>query len=119
MSTIRPAAVAGLFYPDDPATLKRTIADLLASARVTTSLRPPKALIVPHAGYIYSGPVAASAYARLDALRGRIRRVVLLGPTHRVYVRGLALPEAERFATPLGEVELDREGMQQLKDLPQ
>ena len=119
MSTIRPAAVAGLFYPDDPATLKRTIADLLASAVVTASSQPPKALIVPHAGYIYSGPVAASAYARLDALRGRIRRVVLLGPTHRVYVRGLALPEAERFATPLGEVPLDREGMQRLARLPQ
>jgi len=119
MPVTRPAAVAGLFYPDSPIELKHTLTDLLANAKVTTLARPPKALIVPHAGYIYSGAVAASAYARLGDLRGRIRRVVLLGPTHRVYVRGLALPEAERFATPLGEVQLDREGMQQLSGLPQ
>src|SRR5512135_2841335 len=99
MSTTRPAAVAGLFYPDNPTELKRTVADLLADARVEASLHAPKALIVPHAGYVYSGPVAASAYAQLAALRGCVRRVVLLGPTHRVWVRGLALPEAERFAT--------------------
>ena len=119
MPTTRPAAVAGLFYPDSPSELRRTLTDLLANARAAAPARPPKALIVPHAGYIYSGPVAASAYARLAGQRGRIRRVVLLGPAHRVYVRGLALPEAERFATPLGEVELDREGMQRLADLPQ
>src|SRR5512135_504455 len=119
MSTIRPAAVSGLFYPDNPTELKRTVTELLAKARPAASSRLPKALIVPHAGYVYSGPVAASAYAQLAALRGRIRRVVLLGPTHRVWVRGLALPEAERFATPLGEVPLDREGMRLLADLPQ
>jgi len=119
MSTTRPAAVAGLFYPDKPSELKRTVTDLLDQAKVAEPSPAPKALIVPHAGYIYSGPVAASAYARLAALRGRIRRVVLLGPTHRVYVRGLALPEAERFATPLGDVQLDREGMQRLAGLPQ
>ena len=119
MTTIRPAAVAGLFYPDNPIELKRTVTDLLADARVGDSLHAPKALIVPHAGYIYSGPVAASAYARLGELRGRIRRIVLLGPTHRVPVRGLALPEADRFATPLGEVPLDREGMQAIAGLQQ
>ena len=119
MQTIRPAAVAGMFYPDNPIALKQTLVDMLANAKVADLSSAPKALIVPHAGYIYSGPVAASAYARLGELRGRIRRVVLLGPTHRVYVRGLALPEADRFATPLGEVQLDREGMQSLSDLPQ
>jgi AmmeMemoRadiSam system protein B/AmmeMemoRadiSam system protein A len=119
MLTTRPAAVAGMFYPDDPIELERTLTALLASAGVAAPSRPPKALIVPHAGYIYSGPVAATAYAQLAALRGRIRRVVLLGPTHRVYVRGLALPEADRFATPLGEIQLDREAMQGLADLPQ
>jgi hypothetical protein len=108
-----------MFYPDNPIELKRTVTDLLAKARPVEAVRAPKALIVPHAGYIYSGPIAASAYARLGDLRGRIRRVVLLGPTHRVYVRGLALPEAERFATPLGEVMLDRDGMRQLNELPQ
>ena len=117
--TSRPAAVAGMFYPNDPAELNRTIADLLANALAGSPSRPPKALIVPHAGYVYSGAVAASAYARLGELRGRIRRVVLLGPTHRVYVRGLALPGVERFATPLGEIQLDREAMQGLADLPQ
>ena len=119
MSTTRPAAVAGLFYPDNPTELKRTVTDLLADARGEASLHAPKALIVPHAGYVYSGAVAASAYARLGGLRGRIRRVVLLGPTHRVPVRGLALPEADRFATPLGEVQLDRAGMQAIAGLPQ
>jgi len=119
MINIRPAAVAGMFYPGSPIELQRTVVDLLAQARRSEPMRAIKALIVPHAGYIYSGPVAASAYARLDDLRGRIRRVVLLGPTHRVYVRGLALPEADCFATPLGEVQLDREGMQRLNGLPQ
>jgi AmmeMemoRadiSam system protein B/AmmeMemoRadiSam system protein A len=119
MPTTRPAAVAGLFYPDNPIELKHTLADLLANAKAVRPTRAPKALIVPHAGFIYSGAVAASAYASLGDLRGRIRRVVLLGPTHRVYVRGLALPEAERFATPLGDVQLDREAMQQVSALPQ
>jgi len=108
-----------MFYPDNPAELRHVIAELLANAKRDAAPSVPKALIVPHAGYVYSGAVAASAYARLDALRGRIRRVVLLGPTHRVYVRGLALPEAERFATPLGEVTLDQEGMQAIAGLPQ
>jgi AmmeMemoRadiSam system protein B/AmmeMemoRadiSam system protein A len=108
-----------MFYPDNPVELKHTLTGLLANAKSDALPRAPKALIVPHAGYIYSGAIAASAYASLGDLRGRIRRVVLLGPTHRVYVRGLALPETERFATPLGEVQLDREAMQQLSGLPQ
>ncbi len=119
MPTIRPAAVAGTFYPDHPVVLRQALAELLSNARPAAPVPAPKALIVPHAGYVYSGAVAASAYARLAELRGRIRRVVLLGPAHRVYVRGLALPEAERFATPLGEVALDRAGMQRLAGLPQ
>ncbi len=119
MPAIRPAAMAGMFYPDNPAVLRQTLADLLASAPVADAPHAPKALIVPHAGFIYSGAVAASAYARLADLRGRISRVVLLGPTHRVYVRGLALPGVERFATPLGEIELDHEAMQGIFDLPQ
>ncbi len=119
MSTTRPAAVAGMFYPDDPIELRRTLAGFLAAVPAGAGEPAPKALIVPHAGYVYSGAVAAQAYARLAGLRGRVRRVVLLGPAHRVYVRGLALPEAERFASPLGEVALDLAGMRTLAALPQ
>src|SRR5665647_444201 len=79
----------------------------------------PKALIVPHAGYVYSGSVAAEAYDRLRPGRGIVRRVVLLGPCHRVPVRGLALPEASAFATPLGQVPIDREAIESLAGLPQ
>ncbi|MFT3764541.1 MAG: AmmeMemoRadiSam system protein B [Minicystis sp.] len=107
---LRPAAVAGTFYPASPRDLGARVDALLheaaASAR-PAALRQPKALIVPHAGYEYSGPVAASAYARLLPFADRIHRVVLLGPSHRVYLSGLALPEAAAFATPLGAVPLD------------
>jgi hypothetical protein len=119
MHTIRPAAVAGLFYPSAPQQLQREVQALLAAAAPTGSTPAPKALIVPHAGYPYSGPVAAQAYARLPALAGRIRRVVLLGPTHRVAVRGLALPSTQAFATPLGQVTLDAIGMAAISGLPQ
>jgi hypothetical protein len=78
-----------------------------------------KALIVPHAGYIYSGPIAASAYTALHDIAPRIRRVVLLGPTHRVAVRGLALPGVDAFATPLGIVQVDAEAAQTIAYLPQ
>lgn len=119
MPTVRPAAMAGLFYPGDPAVLRQTLDDLLAEGESAAESLTPKALIVPHAGYVYSGPIAAAAYTRLGHLKGRIRRVILLGPTHRVFVRGLALPEADRFATPLGEVRLDREVLDRLATLPQ
>ncbi len=105
MKNIRPTAVAGMFYPGDQATLAREVRDMLAMAR--PSELHPKALIVPHAGYVYSGPIAASGYVALKNIATRIRRVVLLGPTHRVAVRGLALPGAEAFATPLGAVQVD------------
>ena len=91
---------------------------MLAAAAVHTPT-VPKALIVPHAGYVYSGPIAAKAYACVAPSRSTIRRVVLLGPTHRVAVRGLALPGVERFATPLGTVELDMEAIGLLRGLPQ
>ena len=79
----------------------------------------PKAIIAPHAGYIYSGPVAASVYALLAAARSRISRVVLLGPTHRVAVRGLALPGCSAFATPLGTVEIDEAAIELPRGMPQ
>ena len=119
METQRPAAVAGLFYPSDRAQLKQLITTLLAGASVQTALPPPKALIAPHAGYVYSGPVAASAYASLAKVADRIHRVVLLGPVHRVPVRGLALPGMESFATPLGTVPIDANAVARIRHLPQ
>jgi len=120
MAAVRPAAVAGMFYPGDPKSLAADIDEMLGGVN---SLAPrlgfPKALIVPHAGYIYSGPVAAHAYDQLSAARGVVRRVVLLGPVHRVAVRGLAVPSAEAFATPLGSIRIDREALLSLRDLPQ
>lgn len=112
MATVRPPAVAGMFYPDDPAELKIQVDRYLAEAG--DDHPPPKALIAPHAGYIYSGPVAASAYAALRPLRGRIRRVVLLGPAHRVPLRGLAAPSAAAFDNPLGRVAVDQQAVAEL-----
>lgn len=120
MASIRNAAVAGLFYPGEPGPLSAEVDDLLAdTGEPAPRLGFPKALIVPHAGYIYSGPVAARAYDELAAARGTVRRVVLLGPVHRVAVRGLAVPTAQAFATPLGTVPVDREALAALRDLPQ
>jgi AmmeMemoRadiSam system protein B/AmmeMemoRadiSam system protein A len=119
MNSVRAAAVAGSFYPADCEQLARQVRLLLSAAKPTAAAPAPKALIVPHAGYIYSGPVAAQAYAQLLPLAGRIKRVVLLGPVHRVPVRGLALPRASAFATPLGQVALDIAGMTAIAELPQ
>jgi len=105
-----------MFYPGDASELTRMLDAMLAVAS-SNHADSPKALIVPHAGYIYSGPTAAMAYATLD--RQRIRRVVLLGPVHRVPVRGLVLPDADAFATPLGIIPLDTTGMQAIEGLPQ
>jgi MEMO1 family protein len=117
-TAIRPAAVAGLFYPADRGTLARTVVDLIGSAAPHTP-GVPKAIIAPHAGYIYSGPIAAAAYALLAPARAVITRVVLLGPTHRVAVRGLALPSVGHFVTPLGSVKVDAAARGELRGLPQ
>jgi MEMO1 family protein len=124
MTTIRSAssrrtAVAGLFYPGDARVLQQTVDALLAAAAPAPAGPLPKAIIAPHAGYVYSGPVAASIYARLWPLRGRVTRVVLLGPTHRVAVRGLAHPGCHWFETPLGKVEIDQDALDVLRTLPQ
>jgi AmmeMemoRadiSam system protein B/AmmeMemoRadiSam system protein A len=120
MSATRPAAVAGTFYPGEQTTLARELLGMLDETR-DAPLVPgfPKALVVPHAGYIYSGQVAAHAYALLRPAMGIVKRVVLLGPCHRVAVRGLALPEATAFETPLGRVEVDEAAVAALKGLPQ
>ena len=110
MAKDRQPAVAGMFYPDEPHMLSREIEDLLS--QVPESQGPvPKAIVAPHAGYVFSGGVAATAYARLRPAHDRIRRVVLLGPAHRVPIRGLAAPESERFLTPLGAIPLDTEAL--------
>lgn len=119
MNLLRQPAVAGLFYPANPSALAAEVRSLLAGAHQETRDRFPKAMVVPHAGYVYSGPVAAEAYARLAPLKTRIRRVVLLGPVHRVPVRGLALPRASEFLTPLGAIPVDQEAVHAIVDLPQ
>ncbi len=117
VTKVRQPAVAGLFYPSDPRELRETVRRALAAA--DASGLAPKALIAPHAGYVFSGEVAASAYARLAGARDQIRRVVLIGPSHRVALRGLAASSAHAFATPLGLVPLDREALDALLALPQ
>lgn len=108
---VRPAAVAGTFYPADPRELELLLDRCFADAVVPQrGASVPEALVVPHAGLVYSGPVAASAYLRLIDAKERIRRVVLIGPSHRVPVRGIALSGADAFATPLGEVPVDAAG---------
>lgn len=113
---IRPPAVAGAFYPADSAVLRNEISRFLRAARVKGPI--PKAMIVPHAGYEYSGPVAASGYALLRPIRERIERVVVLGPSHRVRLEGLATTSATAFATPLGNVLIDDAGVETALHLP-
>ena len=117
MQNIRRPAVAGMFYPDDPRELHTMLQGFLQNTK--PGGEAPKAIIAPHAGYIYSGPIAATAYAQLALDRVDITRIVLLGPSHRVPFRGLALSSAEAFLTPLGEVPLDLRAKDRLADLPQ
>ena len=120
MATVRPAAVAGSFYPADAHALRLVIHEHLTAAR--ESFAPPdpwpKALIVPHAGYMYSGPVAARAFVQVEASRGLVSRVVLLGPSHHVSFQGLALPSNSAFETPLGSVPIDETARRQVLNLP-
>jgi AmmeMemoRadiSam system protein B len=107
--TIRQPAVAGAFYPDQPDLLQTVVSDMLSEA--SERELSPKVLIVPHAGYVYSGSIAASGYKQLEPFRKQIRRVVLLGPSHRVPFEGIALPDCDAFSTPLGTIPLDTEVM--------
>lgn len=115
---IRKAAVAGTFYPNRADQLNAAL-DTCWSGRATAPHPPPKAIIAPHAGYVYSGPIAASAYAHLTALAGTVTRVVLLGPSHRYALKGFALPEAQIWQTPLGMVEIDTETVLHLAGAPE
>jgi AmmeMemoRadiSam system protein B len=116
---VRPPAVAGSFYPGGAERLESAIRGYLSAVEVGGDEPVPKALIAPHAGYVYSGPVAAFAYASLARARGRIQRVVLIGPAHRVPVGGLAAPHADAFGTPLGDVAVDRAALDSILCLPQ
>ncbi len=109
MNTIRSAAVAGSFYPAEADTLVRMISSQLDKASVLPALTHPKAIISPHAGYIYSGEIAASAYKQLQAIKDHIKRVILIGPSHHVAFSGFAVSSATCFSTPLGTIPLDSE----------
>jgi AmmeMemoRadiSam system protein B len=117
MENVREPAVAGQFYPGQAARLREMVTDFLAQAEPVDKV--PKAIIAPHAGYVYSGPIAASAYASLADVGPTIRRVVLLGPAHRVAVQGLAASSADAFATPLGIVPVDKAAIREILSLPQ
>ncbi len=113
-------AVAGSFYPLAADDLRRDVEFYLTGVeRIGEGKALPKVVIVPHAGYMYSGPVAAAAYARVAALKPVVERVVLLGPAHRVRLRGMALPAANRFETPLGTVAVDQDAVAAVSALPQ
>jgi len=116
--SVRPPAVAGMFYPAEENALRQELAAFLDAPVPFESGAAPKALIVPHAGYAYSGAVAATAYRRLEPIHDQIHRVVLLGPAHRVYLDGMALPATTHFATPLGKIPIDLAAVDSIADLP-
>jgi AmmeMemoRadiSam system protein B len=115
---VRPPAVAATFYPGEPTALRRTTGGLLAAAREAAA-PSPRAIIAPHAGYIYSGPVAAEAFAAVRSPGGTVRRAVVIGPAHYVSFRGIAAPSAASFATPLGELPVEEQGIEAVAGLPQ
>ncbi len=118
MKKIQKPTVAGIFYPDDPEKLRLQVQTFLSSAQSGMVNSAPKALIAPHAGYIYSGPVAGSAYAQLGAVAPRVHRVVILAPSHHLGFRGIAFSSADAFQTPLGELEVDKAALEMLEGLP-
>jgi len=113
MTTVREPAVAGTFYPNDAATLSTLISTYLDGE---AGLNCPKAIIAPHAGYIYSGAIAGEVYRKLGSAHDKIKRVVLLGPSHRVAFKGMAVPLSTSFRTPLGDIPVDSESIQQIVD---
>ena len=117
MQTVQLPSVAGMFYPADPNSLSDTVEQLLSDAKNPGTR--PKALIAPHAGYVYSGPIAASAYVLLEPLAGQITQVIAFAPAHRVPFAGVAAATANYFRTPLGDVPVDRAAVDQALELPQ
>ncbi|MAT97164.1 MAG: AmmeMemoRadiSam system protein B [Anaerolineaceae bacterium] len=119
MKGIRQTAVAGTFYPADPDRLKTVIRQFLDEAELAKLPHSPKAIIAPHAGYIYSGSVAGSAFKPLAGKLAGVQRVVLIGPAHTMAVQGLATVSVDAFATPLGNVRVDRAAVAAIQSLPQ
>lgn len=117
MLNVRKPAVAGYFYPNDSKELSNMIHKFLAKAN--SDLPIPKAIIAPHAGYVYSGPIAASAYAVLSKVKQRIKQIILLGPAHRYPLKGIAIPQVDFFATPLGQIPIDKTALSIIAKLPQ
>jgi AmmeMemoRadiSam system protein B len=114
---VRRPAVAGSFYPAQSDRLRRQVVELLADARTAPNITP-KALIAPHAGYVYSGSTAAAAFATLSGSAQTFARIVLIGPAHYVPIRGIALPTVDAFETPLGRVSIDHDGLNEITGLP-
>jgi MEMO1 family protein len=112
----RQPAVAGTFYPANSKQLHLMLDQYLTEAK--NHIKVPKAMIVPHAGYKYSGPIAASAYARLKKAHKPITRVVIIGPSHRVAFKGLAVSRVNTFSTPLGKIPVDQEAVMKLLEFP-
>ncbi|ABZ75524.1 protein of unknown function DUF52 [Shewanella halifaxensis HAW-EB4] len=123
-TSIRPAAVAGLFYPAAPDELRAMLEGYLARARMSlisqanTQHSQAKVIIVPHAGYIYSGLVAAHAYVLIESMAATVNKVLLIGPAHRVYLQGGALPQSQYFETPLGQISIDKRSVEMLESNP-
>src|SRR5262245_23859783 len=114
---VRPSAVAGQFYPGDADHLRKQVSDLLANIAMSNEIIP-KALIAPHAGYVYSGATAAAAFATLRNGAQTITRVMLIGPAHYVHVRGIAAPTVDAFETPLGRIPVDASALDAIAGLP-
>ena len=119
MNGVRPAAVAGLFYPGLAAELDSMARQFVSDSEFDEPTYSPKAIIAPHAGFIYSGPIAGSAFRCFAAAATTIRRIVLIGPAHRLPVQGLALPGQVAFETALGTVPVDEELVESIADMPQ
>jgi AmmeMemoRadiSam system protein B len=116
---VQTPTVAGYFYPADPEELRSDVKQFISVADKPKLPHPPKAIIAPHAGYIYSGPVAGTAYAQLLDIADKISRVVVLAPSHRVAFHGIALSSAEIFRTPLGDLEVDSKAVAMIENMPQ
>lgn len=119
MNKIRQPAVAGLFYPADPGRLREMANEFLETAVPPATPLNPKAIIAPHAGYIYSGPIAGSAFKPWQGQMDNVTRILLIGPAHTMAITGLAGVSASAMRTPLGDVLVDEEGMKMLRPLPQ